>query len=172
MTYNPSNKFHKTRIIPTEEDTTLENESTRICPRPSCSNAWRSFRTRRTFGNAWDAATIMQMLLNGGKYADVEYFKPSTIRLFTSTYFDRNRRGLGFDKPSSIKDLNACPEASPYSFGHSGFTGTYAWADPTNGLVYIFLSNRTYPDAENRKLMQQNIRTRVHTLLYEAVDNR
>ncbi|NLL28120.1 MAG: serine hydrolase [Bacteroidales bacterium] len=173
MTYNPSNKFHKTRIIPTEEDTTFRKTKVQGYVHDQAAAMLGGVSGHAgLFGNAWDAATIMQMLLNGGKYADVEYFKPSTIRLFTSTYFDRNRRGLGFDKPSSIKDLNACPEASPYSFGHSGFTGTYAWADPTNGLVYIFLSNRTYPDAENRKLMQQNIRTRVHTLLYEAVDNR
>jgi len=92
------------------------------------------------------------------------------VMKFTSTYFDKNRRGLGFDKPSGTPNGNVCDEASPQSFGHSGFTGTFIWADPKNGLLYVFLSNRTYPDAENRKIIEQNIRTKIHSLLYQAVE--
>jgi len=82
-----------------------------------------------------------------------------------------NRRGIGFDKPLIKYQKNGptCESASPESFGHSGFTGTYAWADPENGLIYVFLSNRVYPDADNWLISKQNIRTRVHELFYEAV---
>ncbi|HPB02875.1 MAG TPA: serine hydrolase, partial [Bacteroidales bacterium] len=105
-----------------------------------------------------------------GHYAGTKYFEASTVEKFTSTYFDKNRRGLGFDKPSGIHNGNVCDEASPESYGHSGFTGTFVWADPRNGLVYIFLSNRTYPDAENKKIVEQNIRTRIHSLFYQTID--
>ena len=59
---------------------------------------------------------------------------------------NNNRRGLGFDKPEPIKGGPTCREASLSSFGHTGFTGTIAWADPETELLYIFLSNRIHPD--------------------------
>jgi CubicO group peptidase (beta-lactamase class C family) len=59
--------------------------------------------------------------------------------------------------------------ASKYTFGHTGFTGTGVWADPENDLIYVFLSNRVYPDAENRKLLTSGIRTTIHDAIYDAV---
>jgi CubicO group peptidase (beta-lactamase class C family) len=55
------------------------------------------------------------------------------------------------------------------SFGHSGFTGTYAWADPDKEIVYVFLANRTYPSAANNLLLKENIRTEIQRLIYEAI---
>ncbi len=52
------------------------------------------------------------------------------------------------------------------SFGHSGFTGTFAWADPKSNLVFVFLSNRVYPDAENPLLVRLKIRQRIHEQAY------
>ncbi|MBK5286516.1 MAG: serine hydrolase, partial [Bacteroidia bacterium] len=82
-----------------------------------------------------------------------------------------NRRGLLFDRPeiTSSSNANACPLASQLSFGHSGFTGTYVWADPRYNLIYVFLSNRVYPDAKNDKLAKQNIRTKIQQVFYEAL---
>ncbi|NBU47323.1 MAG: hypothetical protein EBS34_07780, partial [Flavobacteriales bacterium] len=58
------------------------------------------------------------------------------------------------------------------SFGHSGFTGTLAWADPKDDVIFIFLSNRVNPSAENWKIRDMNIRTNIQHVIYEAVNNR
>ena len=55
------------------------------------------------------------------------------------------------------------------SFGHSGFTGTYAWADPDEEIIYVFLSNRTYPESKNNRLLKYNVRTEIQRLIYEAI---
>ena len=125
------------------------------------------------FANAESLAVIMQMLLDGGRCGDVQLLKPETVKYFTSAPFANsgNRRGIGFDKLPIGKNgpSTASKSASMSSFGHTGFTGTFAWADPDNGLLVIFLSNRVYPDAENTKLSKLNIRTSLHDILYEAV---
>ncbi len=83
-----------------------------------------------------------------------------------------NRRGLGFDRPLTTphENGNTAKSVSQLSFGHSGFTGTFAWADPANKLVYIFLSNRVYPTRENRKLYTENIRTNIQEVIYKAME--
>lgn len=125
------------------------------------------------FANAQSIATIMQMLLDGGRYGDVQLLKPETITYFTTAPFtdSGNRRALGFDKLPIGKNgpATASKSASMKSFGHTGFTGTFAWADPENKLLIVFLSNRVYPDAENTNLSKYNIRTSLHDILYEAV---
>jgi len=126
------------------------------------------------FSNAKDMAMVMQMLLNGGTYGGIRYLEQETIKEFTKTQFplNGNRRGIGFDKPlfEYEEDGPNCKSASSSSFGHSGFTGTYMWADPANGLVYVFLSNRVYPDASNNKISKLNIRTNLHQVFYEAIE--
>jgi beta-N-acetylhexosaminidase len=124
------------------------------------------------FGDAHDVAAVMQMLLNDGHYDGKRILSSKVIRLFNHRYFvaDSNRRGLGFDKPllKYIDHKSNCQSASEQSFGHSGFTGTYAWADPENGLVYVFLSNRVFPDMLNAKLAKEDIRTNIHQVFYNA----
>ena len=125
------------------------------------------------FGDAHDVAAVMQMLLNHGKYNGKQILSPMVIDIFNHRYFaaDSNRRGLGFDKPllKYIDHKSNCKSASDKSFGHSGFTGTYAWADPEKGLVYVFLSNRVFPDMHNSKLADEDIRTYIHQLFYNAL---
>lgn len=127
------------------------------------------------FANAESLAVIMQMLLDGGRFGDVQILKPETVTYFTTAPFtaNGNRRGLGFDKLPIGKNgpSTASKSASMSSFGHTGFTGTFAWADPENKLLIIFLSNRVYPDSENTNLSKFNIRTSLHDILYEAVKN-
>ncbi len=124
------------------------------------------------FGNAHDVAAVMQMLMDGGTYNGKRILSSEVINLFNHRYFaaDSNRRGLGFDKPllKYVDHKSNCRSASDKSFGHSGFTGTYAWADPENGLVYVFLSNRVFPDMQNSKLADEDIRTNIHQLFYNA----
>lgn len=124
------------------------------------------------FSNAYDLAVLMQMNLQNGVYGGRQYFQPSTIPQFASRQYQGNRRGMGWDKP--IVGLDAGPTsryASSATFGHTGFTGTAAWADPEHELIYIFLSNRIYPDASNTKLMSGNFRTKVQDLIYESIWN-
>src|SRR5690606_33066568 len=113
------------------------------------------------FSNANDLAILMQMNLNNGTYGGVRYFYPSTIKKFTSLQFPKNRRGLGWDKPEPAGHGPTSDYASSNTYGHTGFTGTAAWVDPDHNLVYIFLSNRVHPDANNNKLARQNVRTNI-----------
>jgi beta-N-acetylhexosaminidase len=121
------------------------------------------------FSTAGDLAIIMQMLQNGGTYNGKKYFKQSTIDLFT-TYHSNSRRGYGFDKRAANKDQSnpAADNCSKKTFGHTGFTGTCVWADPEHDLVFIFLSNRTFPSAENKLISKLDIRTKVQQYAYEA----
>ena len=124
------------------------------------------------FSNANDVAKIMQMYLQGGTYGDKKYLEAATITKFNNCYYcDQDiRRGVGFDKPQLGTAGPTCGCVSMTSFGHSGFTGTYTWADPDEEIVYVFLSNRTYPTMSNRKLIQTNIRTKIQKLIYEAIE--
>ncbi|HUM52707.1 MAG TPA: glycoside hydrolase family 3 N-terminal domain-containing protein, partial [Chitinophagales bacterium] len=123
------------------------------------------------FTNANDLAKYFQLLLNGGTYGGYRYYQAATITNFTSKQFPGNRRAIGFDKPTPIgQDGPTCDDASSESFGHTGFTGTMAWADPKNGLVYIFLSNRVYPSADVNTLSKQNIRQKIQQVIYDAIE--
>lgn len=123
------------------------------------------------FSNAREVARVYQMLLNGGELDGQRYLSEETCRLFTTEVSPISRRGLGFDKPDQkVPDRSPCGKSAPASvYGHTGFTGTCAWADPTNGVVYVFLSNRTFPDSTNRKLIQQNIREQIQDIIYDAM---
>jgi CubicO group peptidase (beta-lactamase class C family) len=124
------------------------------------------------FSNANDVAKIMQMYLQKGYYGGKRYLKPETIDKFNRCYFceDNNRRGIGFDKPQLGDSGPTCGCLSMTSFGHSGFTGTYTWADPEEEIVYVFLANRTYPTSKGKNmLLRENIRTNIQEAIYEAI---
>lgn len=122
------------------------------------------------FSNANDLAKMAQMFLNGGYYGGRRYFKPETIDQFTCQQDDDNRRGLGWDKSGHFYSINnTSKHASSTIYGHTGFTGTAIWMDPSQELIYIFLSNRVYPEATNSKLQELNTRTKIHDIVYEAI---
>jgi CubicO group peptidase (beta-lactamase class C family) len=174
-TYLPRKKFKLDRIVPTENDKTFRKQLLHgdVHDQGAAMLGGVSGHAG-LFGNANDMAIILQMLLNGGHYGGISYIEKSTIDEFTSMQFplNDNRRGIGFDKPMIIYEDDGpnCEGASPKSFGHAGFTGTYMWADPQNGLIYVFISNRVHPDAWNNKISEMNIRTRVHQMFYEAIE--
>jgi beta-N-acetylhexosaminidase len=121
------------------------------------------------FSTANDLAKVGQMLLQEGSYGGVQYYRPETVRLFTAKKYKNSRRGIGWDKPiPSDPGTLTSFYASPSTFGHTGFTGTCIWIDPEFDLVYIFLSNRVYPD-RNNKLSNANIRSRIQDVIYKSI---
>ena len=123
------------------------------------------------FSNATDLATVMQMNLQLGYYGDYRFLLPETIKTFSRTQSSKNRRGLGWDKPQASSGGPCSYLVSSATFGHTGFTGTAAWIDPEQDLVYIFLSNRIYPDANNNRLLKDGIRTQIQTVIYKSILN-
>ena len=123
------------------------------------------------FSNAYEVATVMQMYLQKGSYAGKRFFDATTFDAFNQCYYcdQENRRGVGLDKPQLWGGGMAFDGISAKSFGHAGFTGTYAWVDPETQILFVFLSNRTYPSAKNRKLIDQSIRPRMLKLVHDAI---
>ncbi len=173
LDYFPRNRFSVSRIAPTELDTVFRKQLIRgDVHDPAAAMLGGMSGHAGLFGNAMDVAVLMQMLLNEGNYGGEVFLDPETVKEFTRTQYpeNKNRRGLGFDKPAPDGQPGpTCSLASPHSFGHTGFTGTYAWADPDADLVYVFLSNRVYPDAGNNKITRMDIRTRIHEIIYRSV---
>jgi beta-glucosidase-like glycosyl hydrolase/CubicO group peptidase (beta-lactamase class C family) len=172
--FNPLNRFDEDRIAPTENDIVFRKQVIQgFVHDPAAAMLGGVSGHAGLFSTANDLAKLMQMYLNKGTYGGIEFLPASTIDLFTSCISCKtgNRRGLGFDKPepNPTKPSPVSREASSLSFGHSGFTGVFAWADPANELVYIFVSNRVYPDAENKALNTLDVRTKIHDILYKAI---
>ena len=123
------------------------------------------------FSNSFEVASIMQMYLNKGNYDGKKFFRSETFEKFNNCIYCNygNRRGVGFDKPQIEGSGSTCGCLSMQSFGHSGFTGTYAWADPGEKIIYVFLSNRTYPTMDNNLLIDHSIRTRIQQIIYDSI---
>ena len=126
------------------------------------------------FSNSYDLAQLYQMLLNGGELNGVRLLKKTTIDKFTAYNSSISRRGLGFDKPekdnATLKTPYPSKTVSPETYGHTGFTGTCVWVDPTQNLIYIFLSNRVTPTRNNNKLSQLNVRPNIQEAIYQAIN--
>lgn len=173
-TFNPLGKFPKNRIVPSEEDKYYRYQTIQGHVHDMGAAMQGGVGGHAgLFSNANDVAKIMQMYLQGGEYGGTQFLDSRTIKKFNTCYFcDKNvRRGVGFDKPQ-LKDKGpTCGCISRKSFGHSGFTGTYTWADPEEEIVYVFLSNRTYPSASNTLLVKSALRTRIQEAIYDAIMN-
>lgn len=172
--YNPHERFSIDRIIPTEVDTIFRKRLVHGWVHDEAAAMFDGISGNAgLFGSANDLAKLMQMYLNMGNYGGKRYISESTLKEFTRYQFPEqdNRRGLGFDKPP-LKDKHngyVAVDASDQSFGHSGFTGTFTWADPEHNLLFIFFSNRVYPTRENRKLYSLGIRPALHQILYDEI---
>ncbi|MDP4290435.1 MAG: glycoside hydrolase family 3 N-terminal domain-containing protein [Bacteroidota bacterium] len=171
--FNPLDRFNIERIPPTENDTIFRHQLVHgYVHDPGAAMMGGVMGHAGLFSDVYDLAAIMQMLINGGRYNGIQLFNPETIDQFTKYHFSPlNRRGLGWDKQLFDPNINGpcCVSASDESFGHSGFTGTFVWADPRYKMVYIFLSNRIYPDAGNNKISEMNIRTNIQQVVYDAL---
>jgi beta-N-acetylhexosaminidase len=173
MGYQPLAHLDVTNIAPTEDDKVFRSQLIRGHVHDQGAAMMGGVAGHAgLFSNAQDLAAVMQMLMDGGVYGGKRYIESSTIGQFNTRHFAGNRRGLGFDKPTFTPGHGStCGAASANSFGHTGFTGTMCWADPDHDLVYVFLSNRVHPDAENKKLQELNIRTEIQAEIYKAWGN-
>ncbi len=170
--YNPLKKFDMSVIPPTEEDTYFRYQTIQGYVHDMAAAMEGGVGGHAgIFSNAMDMAKIMQLFLQKGNYGGQQFFSEETFDVFNTCYYcpEGNRRGIGFDKPQLGKAGPTCGCASMTSFGHTGFTGTMAWADPEEELVYIFLSNRTYPNADKNLLSQNNIRENIQQVIYDAI---
>ena len=172
-TYLPLEKFPLDKIPPTEEDDYFRMQKIQGFVNDQGAAILGGVSGHAgLFSNANDIAKIMQMYLWKGSYGSITYLRPETLDLFnTCNYCDVDvRRGVGFDKPQ-LEDVGpTCGCVSMDSFGHSGFTGTFTWADPEEDIIYVFLSNRTYPDATNRKIIKNNLRSDIQELIYQSIE--
>ncbi len=170
-TYLPLCKFPEERIPPSAEDNYFRKTIIQGMVHDEGASLMGGVAGHAgLFSNANDLAVLMQMNLQDGKYGGHTYFQEGTIERFARRQYNDNRRGLGWDKPEIRGDDGpTAPEASPTSFGHLGFTGTAVWVDPKYDLVFVFLSNRTYPDTRNTKLLTDGIRTKIHSVIYKAM---
>lgn len=172
--FRPLEKYPKIQIAPTENDQAFRRQILRgYVHDPGAAMLGGVCGHAGLFSSANDLAKIMQMYMWYGEYGETEFIEKRTIKHYTDCpeCKNGNRRGLGFDKPQTDTTQTGptYKNVSPESFGHTGFTGTMAWADPEYGIVYIFLSNRVFPDATNFKLQHMDVRTEIQKVIYESI---
>jgi CubicO group peptidase (beta-lactamase class C family) len=175
--YLPLGRIDENRIVPTEMDFEFRSQLLKGYVHDMGAAMQGGVAGHAgLFSNANDLAKLMQMYLQKGEYAGERYFSKEVISEFSKCQFpeNNNRRGAGFDKAALPNQEGgpASKNASEHGFGHSGFTGTLAWADPEINLIYIFLSNRIHPDARNKKLLKMDVRTEIMQVIYDSLDEK
>lgn len=178
ITYNPLDRYPRDRIIPTEYDSTFRKQL-----------IWGTVHDEGAamlggvsghaglFATGRDLLKLWEMYRRGGTYGGTRVLSQEVLKEYTRVQFPENdnRRGLCFDKPGlyndtiPAEDIYPCESASPSSFGHSGFTGTFVWVDPDAELTYIFLSNHVYPTRNNNKLSEMRIRKSILQAAYDSM---
>ncbi len=170
-TYAPLGRFPESQIAPTENDFSYRNQLLRGTVHDQMAAVYGGVAGHAgLFSTAYDLTILMQMNLQKGRYGDRRYFQEETLPFFSKMYDSAHHRGLGWDKaPTSGESNFVAAAASSSSFGHSGFTGTMVWVDPKEELVFVMLSNRVHPNAENNEINRKRIRRRVHEVVYQAI---
>jgi beta-N-acetylhexosaminidase len=175
LMYNPLDKYPLEQIVPTEKDDYFRNMQLHGVVHDEGAAMMRGVSGNAgLFSNANDLAKMWQMYMDFGSYGGERYLSYQTIQKFTACQFceEGNKRGLGFDKPDLKYDAlgsSMAKDASPQTFGHSGYTGTLVWADPVENFMFVFLSNRVYPTRDNRLLYTMNIRPTIHNIVYDLL---
>ena len=170
--YRPLSKFSRDEIAYTEKDTYLRRQHIHGYVHDELAAFSGGVQGNAgLFSNANDLAKLFQMWLNGGTYGGVRLLKASTVETFTTQKSPNSHRGLGFDKPvvGNPDASNTCAEATPETYGHTGFTGTCFWVDPKNDMFYIFLSNRVCPTRNNPNFGRISVRSHIQSLIYKAI---
>ncbi|MFO8001133.1 MAG: glycoside hydrolase family 3 N-terminal domain-containing protein [Marinilabilia sp.] len=179
LMYKPLREYSLQQITPTEYDSSFRKKQVHGRVHDEAAAVMGGIAGNAgLFSNANDLAKMMQMYLNGGEYGGIEYLGSSVVEEFTRRQFpdNDNRRGLGFDKPKpdndelSLDEAYPAPGVSSGSFGHAGFTGTFVWMDPEHELLYVFLSNRVYPDRSHSKIYELDVRKAIQQVFYDELD--
>lgn len=169
--FNPVLNFPKNKIVPSEEDKYWRQQTIHGHVHDMVAAMMGGIAGHAgLFSNARDLAVLGQMMLNRGLYGNKKYLDHKTVELFTTRVGSSTRRGIGWDMKelNTGRSINMSEYASPSTYGHLGFTGTCIWMDPENELIFVFLSNRTYPDMKINKLNSRNYRQKIHTAVYES----
>jgi len=172
LAYLPLRKHKKEDIAPTLKTDFLRNGVVQgFVNDPDAAFLGGVSGNAGLFATSRDVGTVYQMLLNNGEFDGKRYLSDQTCRLFTTTTSKSGRRDLGYDKPfpANPKHSPCCSSAPPVVYGHTGYTGTCCWVDPVNRLVYVFLSNRTYPNDGINKLAKTGIRTKIQEVIYQSM---
>ncbi len=173
ITYNPWKEFPLTQMAPTEEDRYFRNQRVRGYVHDMGAGMLGGVSGHAgLFASASDLAAIMQLLLNEGTYGGEQerLLDTTTVQTFTRREPTSTRTGIGFDLLKANPNMRmGSPNASGRTYGHIGFTGTCTWVDPVNDVVYVFLSNRTYPSKDNFRINKLGVRSRILAVVYEAM---
>ena len=179
ITYNPWQKYPSDRIIPTEYDSLFRKQQLRGTVHDEGAAMLGGISGHAgLFATGNDLMKLMELYRRMGNYAGQQIISSDILKEYTKVQFpgNNNRRGLGFDKPlldnKTVKPEASypCIGASPTSFGHSGYTGTFVWVDPDSEISYVFLCNRVYPTRNNNIVSDLNIRTRILQGIYDAIE--
>ena len=173
MVFNPLKKFKLDQIVPTEDDNFFRNFQIHGVVHDEGAAMMNGVSANAgLFSTATDISKFYQIFLDEGGDGNIQLIDNEVVKFFTE-YDNENKhfyRGLGFDKPKPVYDIDKCTYSryvSDSSYGHSGYTGTFFWVDPAHNLIYVFLSNRVYDSRENRQIYELNVRTNIHDLVYE-----
>ncbi len=178
ITYNPYEKYPREHIVPTEHDSLFRRQLIRGTVHDENAAMLGGVSGHAgLFATGNDLMKLMEMYRRGGEYGGERILSADVLREYTRVQYPENdnRRGLGFDKPllgnDTLPPEEAYParSASPASFGHSGFTGTFVWIDPDAGITYVFMSNRVYPTRRNNKISDLSIRGAILQAAYDSM---
>ncbi len=178
--FNPWKKYPPSRVVPTENDTFFRRQQLQGTVHDEGAAMLGGISGHAgLFATANDLLKLMEIYRRMGEYGGEQIIGRDVLKRYTSVQFPENdnRRGLGFDKPLlnnaelPQKDTYPTGGASPESFGHSGYTGTFVWVDPVKEISYVFFSNRVYPTRYNNRLSDLNIRTEILQALYDSIEN-
>jgi len=168
--FRPVNRFPLKRIVPTEVDSAFRRQLLHGTVHDEGAALLGGLSGHAgLFGDANDVAKLAQTYAWGGRYGGQQLFDQAILADWTRCQFcPDNRRALAFDRPAANPSVNSARSASPRSYGHTGFTGTYFWVEPEKDLVVVLLTNRVHPTRRNNKLTELSVRSSLLQLATEA----
>jgi beta-glucosidase-like glycosyl hydrolase/CubicO group peptidase (beta-lactamase class C family) len=178
MGFNPYMKYNIDRIVPTEYDSLFRKQLLHGTVHDEGAAMLGGISGHAgLFSNANDLMKLMELYRRMGEYGGQQLIGSNILQEYTKVQFpeNNNRRGLGFDKPllnnSQLpqKEIYPARSASPSSFGHSGYTGTFVWVDPSSEISFVFLCNRVYPTRKNEVLYNMKVRSEILQAIYDSI---
>ena len=178
--FNPRSQYPLSRLVPTENEPLFRKQLLHGTVHDETASMLGGISGHAgLFATSNDLMKLMELYRRMGSYGGEQLIAENVMKDYTGVQFakNNNRRGLGFDKPlldnakQPEKDAYPCKDASPSSFGHTGFTGTFVWVDPEKEISVIFLSNRVYPTRANNKISDLKIRGSILQAVYDSISD-